>query len=103
MRKKQQKEEKILEEVRLVVGDSGKFWFLNRIRYLSRRKLMNLSCPWAESGCAAAAPVTPRSWKTDSNKISGRYRLNVRCPVFKLFVVPYVYFQYIYILSNLKM
>lgn len=60
VRKKQRKEEKILEEVGVVVGDSGKFWFLKRIRYLGRRKMVNLSCPWKESSCTAAAPAITR-------------------------------------------
>lgn len=42
MRKKQRKEEKLLEEVREVAGDCGKFWLLNRIRCLGRRRRMNL-------------------------------------------------------------
>lgn len=60
MRKMKRKEEKIQGAVRGVVGDCRKFWFLNRIRYLDRRRLMNLSCPWEESSRVAAAPSVTR-------------------------------------------
>lgn len=72
MHKKQRKQEKTLEEVGVVVGYYGKFWFLKRIRYLGRRKMMNLRCPWEESSCIAAelrrlhgGDTLCRSWKTE--------------------------------------
>lgn len=67
MRRKQLREEKIVEEVLVVVGYCRKFLYLSRIRYLNRLMSMNSSCPSEESSCVrrrvvvfAAAPSSTR-------------------------------------------